>query len=528
MPQNFLACDRDQELLLPPNLRDWLPDDHFAWFVLDAVAEMDLDAFYTAYRADGHGRAAHEPRMMVALLLYAYARGERSSRAIERALHEDIAYRVIAANAAPDHATIARFRQRHEAALADLFGAVLALCAKAGIAQPTVLCVDSTKLNANASRDATRSYEQLAKEILEEAGQVDAQEDAKFGARRGDELPPELVSGEGRRAWLREAKRQLDEQRAKEAKPVPRSRPARVKDAKRRLEEELFTEQRANESYEAWRAGNRMRDGRRLGRHSPPAPYAPPAVPTGKVNVSDPDSTLVKSRQGFIQGYSAQAVVNEHQVVVGAELHATGTDFGQLGPMVDKALDELRRAGVEERPDVVLADAGYWHTEQIGAQHWRHDRPDSARLLEPQGQAARLGQGPLRVHAQGARNRPRPRSLRQTQSDDRAGLRADEVQPPDGPLPASRQVRLPLGMAADRGNPQPLEAPPARNRARGGLRAAAQRGFRRVSSPDVISYRCSSSDHAGFTRQPLTATGTSTASQLRPTRACLAPRRPAR
>jgi transposase len=367
MPQNFLACDREQELLLPPNLRDWLPEDHFAWFVLDAVEEMNLDAFYSAYRADGHGRAAHDPQMMVALLLYAYARGERSSRAIERALHEDIAYRVIAANSTPDHATIARFRQRHEAAVAELFGEVLALCAKAGIAQPTLLAVDSTKLHANASRDQTRTYEQLAKEILEQADAVDADEDERFGARRGDELPPELVSGEGRRAWLREAKRQLDDQRAEEARPIPKSRPARVKEAKRRLEEELFTEQRANESYEAWRAQGRMRNGRRIGRgHSEPKPYSPPDVPTGKVNVTDPDSALVKARSGFIQGYSAQAVVNEHQVVVTAELHSTGTDFGQLGPMVDKALDELGRAGVEERPDVVLADAGYWHTEQIG------------------------------------------------------------------------------------------------------------------------------------------------------------------
>ena len=368
MPQNFLACDRDQELLLPPNLRDWLPEDHFAWFVLDAVEEMKLNAFYDAYRADGHGRAAHDPQMMVALLLYAYARGERSSRAIERALHEDIAYRVIAAGQAPDHATIARFRQRHEAALAELFGEVLALCTKAGIARPTVLCVDSTKLHANASRDATRTYEQLAKEILEEADAVDAQEDEQFGDRRGDELPPELVSGEGRRAWLREAKRQLDEQRAKEAKPIPHSRRARVKEAKRRLEEELFTEQRANESYETWRAAGRMRNGRRIGRgHSEPKPYARPETPHGKVNVSDPDSTLVKARSGFIQGYSAQAIVNEHQVVITAELHSTGTDFGQLGPMVDKAVDELRRAGVEERPDVVLADSGYWHTEQMQA-----------------------------------------------------------------------------------------------------------------------------------------------------------------
>jgi transposase len=368
MPQNFLACDRDQELLLPPNLRDWLPEDHFGWFVLDAVEAMDLSAFYASYRADGHGRAAHEPRMMVALLLYAYARGERSSRQIERNLHDDVAYRVIAANATPDHATIARFRQRHEQAIAELFGEVLGLCAMAGIAQATVLCVDSTKLNANASRDATRTYEQLAKEILEEADATDQAEDEQFGERRGDELPLELRTGEGRRKWLADAKRQLDEERAKEAKPVPKSRPARVKEAKRRLEEELFTEQRANELYEAYRARGLMKDGRRLGRgHSEPKPYAPPETPSGKVNVSDPDSTLVKSRSGFIQGYSAQAVVNEHQVVVGAELHSTGTDFGQLGPMVDRALDELRRAGVEDSPDVVLADAGYWHTQQMEA-----------------------------------------------------------------------------------------------------------------------------------------------------------------
>src|SRR4051794_5807920 len=201
--------------------------------------------------------------MMVALLLYAYARGERSSRAIERALHEDVAYRVIAANQAPDHTTVARFRQRHEQALAGLFGEVLALCAKAGIATPGVLAVDSTKLHANASRDAARTYEQLAKEILEEAGQVDAEEDELFGERRGDELPPELATGEGRRAWLREAKRRLEEGRAQEAKPVPKSRPERVREAKRRLEEDLQVEQRANENYEAYRARGVMKDGRR-------------------------------------------------------------------------------------------------------------------------------------------------------------------------------------------------------------------------------------------------------------------------
>ncbi len=118
MSQTFIGCDRDQELLLPPSLREWLPEGHLAWFVLAAVEEMDLSGFYGAYRHDGHGRPAHEPAMMVALLLYAYAKGQRSSRVIERECVEDIAFRVIAANEVPDHTTIARFRQRHEVALA--------------------------------------------------------------------------------------------------------------------------------------------------------------------------------------------------------------------------------------------------------------------------------------------------------------------------------------------------------------------------------------------------------------------------
>jgi transposase len=146
MPQNFLTCDRDQPLLLPPDLREWLPEDHLAWFVIEAIEELDLGSFYAAYRQDGHGRAAHEPKMMLTLLAYAYAVGERSSRAIERRCREDVAFRVICANQVPDHATIARFRVRHEEALADLFGQVLGLCAEAGIVEVGVLAVDGTKV----------------------------------------------------------------------------------------------------------------------------------------------------------------------------------------------------------------------------------------------------------------------------------------------------------------------------------------------------------------------------------------------
>src|SRR3954451_12454311 len=168
MAQNFLPCDRDQEFLLPPSPREWLPEDHLAWFVMEAVDAFDLAPFYCDYRADGHGRAAHDPQMMVALLLYAYATGTRSSRAIERHLIDDVAFRVIAAGQCPDHATIARFRRRHEQALCGLFSDVLALCAKARLVRSATVAPDSTKLHAHASDQANMSYEQIAREILDE------------------------------------------------------------------------------------------------------------------------------------------------------------------------------------------------------------------------------------------------------------------------------------------------------------------------------------------------------------------------
>jgi transposase len=363
MAQNFIACDREQELLLPPSLREWLPEGHLAWFVIDAVAQLDLAAFYFAYRADGHGRAAHDPAMMVALLLYCYALGERSSRRIERRCVEDVASRVICANQVPDHTTIARFRQRHESALAELFGEVLALCAESGLVRVGVIAVDGTKLAANASPQATRDYEQIARQMLEEADAVDAEEDERFGEARGDELPPELSTAQGRRGWLREAKRRLDERRAQEARPIPRSRPERLREAKRRLEEEHQVECQANAAYEAYRARGVMKDGRRFGR--PPDPFQPPPAPTGKINLSDLDSRNVKTSRGWVQGYNAQVVTTEDQIVIAAEVTVDSPDFGHLGPLVAAARAELARAGVEQSPEVVLADAGYWHQVQM-------------------------------------------------------------------------------------------------------------------------------------------------------------------
>jgi transposase len=363
MAQNFIAVDRDQTFLMPPSLREWLPENHLAWYVLDVVTEMDLSAFYGRYRADGWGRPAYDPAMMVALLLYSYARGERSSRGIERECVEDVAYRVIASNLAPDHVTINRFRFEHQDSLAGLFGDVLTLCARAGMVRVGTVAVDGTRMAANASKDQTVDYEQLARKILQEAAEIDAAEDELYGDKRGDELPEQLTTGKGRQEWLREAKRQLETERAANPKPVPRARAPRLQEAKRRLQEELCAEQRANAAYEAWRMTARDTLGRGLG--APPTPYTPPELPAGTVNLTDPDSRIVQSRRGFMQGYTAQAVATTQQIVITADVIAGGNERQTLEPLLDKAHQELAEAGVTDPVISAVADAGFWNTEQI-------------------------------------------------------------------------------------------------------------------------------------------------------------------
>lgn len=222
MGQRFVACDREQSFLMPPDVREWLPANHLAWFVIDAVGEMDLAAFYAAYRGDGRSRPPYDPAMMVALLLYAYARGIPSSRVIERACVEDVAFRVIAAQQRPDHSTIARFVQTHQDALAGLFGEVLTLCARSGLAQVGVIAIDGTKVAANASRDENLDYEQVAPELVEHAIATDQAEDERSGEARGDELPPEFSTTAGRRGWLREAMQRLEAERSANPQPVAR------------------------------------------------------------------------------------------------------------------------------------------------------------------------------------------------------------------------------------------------------------------------------------------------------------------
>jgi transposase len=409
MPQNFIDCSREQAFLLPPSLRDWLPEDHLAWFVIEAVGRLDLSAFYAAYRADGHGRAAYEPSMVVSLVLYAYATDERSSRGIERRCRQDIAYRVITGNQVPDHATIARFIRRHQQLLAALFTSVLRLCARAGLVESGVVAVDGTKLTASASSDSNVDYERIAREIIAEAIAADEAKDEQYGDGRGDELPPELqteagrrawlarerfeledddqadarsdddpidgfdvdtIGPNGRRGWLREAHRQLEQQRWQAAGAIPRSRAERLRLAAHWLEDELAAECRGNRAYEALREDRRLHDKRRLG--GPTKPYIPPETPEGEVNVTDPDSRRMKGNRRYIQGYNAQAVVNEEQIVIAAEVSTNAADFSHLRPMLETALAELDQAGVTETPTVAVADAQYWneqHMDHVTAEH---------------------------------------------------------------------------------------------------------------------------------------------------------------
>jgi transposase len=341
--QNFIVCDREQPFLLPPDLRDWLPAGHLAWFVIDAVAALDLGAIYCDYRADGHGRPAHDPAMMVALVLYGYAVGIRSSRAIERRCHEDVAFRVLAGNLAPDHATIARFVKRHRSALGDLFTQVLAMCARAGLVSVGTVAIDGSKLAANAALGANRTYPAIRAEVermLDEGAATDAAEDELYGDARGDELPAEFADPASRRARLEHLARELE-----------------AEDAARRA---------AWEQTERERAEHRQRTGKNPpGR--PPNPPSADALTRAVRNTTDPDSRPMRLRGMPIQGYNAQVVANEQQVILAAELTNHATDLRQLAPMFDAATANLARAGIEDPIGTVLADTGYFSLTHIAA-----------------------------------------------------------------------------------------------------------------------------------------------------------------
>lgn len=350
---NFRPLDRDQNYLFPPSLKDWLPEGDLAWFIIDAVSQMELETFYARYRDDGWGNAAYEPSMMVSLLLYAYCLGERSSRRIERLCERDIGFRVIAANQVPDHSTIARFRKDNEQALAALFSEVLRLCAEAGLVKVGVVALDGTKMKANASLEANRTYGSIKEEVrrmLEEALAQDREEDRLYGTdRRGDELPEGLQDRDERLSRLKQAKERLEREASEEAA-------------------------RQTEKIEK-RAQEEKKTGRKKRGRKPKEPNDTPRA-KAKANITDPESRIMKTRMGYLQGYNAQAVVTRDQIIVGADVTQVENDVQQLRPMLEQTQEELSAAGVEEMPGVALADAGYWSESNLA-----QVEPDGPELL---------------------------------------------------------------------------------------------------------------------------------------------------
>jgi transposase len=353
MTNVFRPYTQDQPLLLPPDLREWLPEGDLALFISDVVDELDLSAIYRTYeRTDGRGQAAYHPALMVKLLLYGYCTGVASSRKIEQATYRDVAFRVLAADQHPDHDSLAAFRQRHLEALAGVFVQVLQLCQTAGLVKLGHVALDGTKVKANASKHKAMSYARMVQTearllqemqaLLAQAARVDATEDTAYGpSRRGDELPAELARRESRLAVIRTAKATLEA------------------DAKAAAEAQAVEAQ-------AKVAAREQREGSAKGRPvTVPDPEEAQPAPKAQRNFTDPDSRIMKdgATKGFEQAYNAQVVVDGHaQVIVACALTQEPTDVGQFLPLVAQI---ERNTG--QRPAAVLADAGYFSDDNVTA-----------------------------------------------------------------------------------------------------------------------------------------------------------------
>jgi len=340
--KTFRGYDQGQSFLLPPSLDDWLDEDDEARFVSEVVEDLlDLTPVYASY-ASGSGAPPYDPRMMLKLLLFAYATGVTSSRELERRCRRDVAFRWLSGNQAPDYRSLARFRRRHLGALPGLFLQVLRVCAGAGLVRLGRVALDGTKLAANASRHRAMSYDRIVPKIdqlqaevdalLAEAEAVDEAEDQQFGEdRRGDEVAPELARREGRLAKLRAAKDAIEADAAQKAGAAARKK--------------AETAGQSAEQADAAVAGA-------VGEAAP--------KPKAQRNFTDPEARMMKTNRGFDYAFNAQAVVDEaHQIVLTAEVTQQATDIQQFVPMIEQTTRNLDAAGIDHSPDAVLADAGY-------------------------------------------------------------------------------------------------------------------------------------------------------------------------
>ena len=354
--RTFRAYDPDQVLLMPPSLADWLPEDHLAHFVSELVDEvLDLGPFLASY-TEVRGYPPYDPRLMLKILLYGYTKGVRSSRRIEVCCQEDVAFRFLAGNCAPDYRSIARFRKRHLAALEGLFVQPLRLCQQAGMVTMGRVALDGTKVRANASRHKAMSYDRMVRaeqdladevaRMMADAQRIDEEEDARFGPdERGGDLSGEMARRESRLAKIRSAKDDLERHAREAAAAAAREKAAKTAQNGGDVDVEVLAEQAA-------------RDAR-------PAPKA-------QRNFTDPDARIMKTADGsFHYAYNAQAVVDEdNQVIIATDFAESGADCPALPQMLDQAI-----ANTGSTPGQTLADAGYFSAANVRAATTRRTDP---------------------------------------------------------------------------------------------------------------------------------------------------------
>jgi transposase len=376
--------DRDQLLMLPPSMRDWLPAGHLALLVEDVVAQMDTSALHGRGRRGGVGRAGYDPDMLLGLLVYGYAQAVHSSRKIEARCETDVAFRYLCAQDVPDHTVIARFRRGHAAALAGLLTEVLVVAVRLGMGRFGHLAIDGTKIAANASKDANRDVaglRKLAGSLVADSIAVDDAEDTEHGDRRGDELPPSVRDRSGRRQRIAEALAKAEA--AEQAADGPRrAAQARLAAAETRLVERVAQAQGADAAWQARRdADGICPPGRKAGpiQRRPPVARAAQAVekaqarlaavtdkPTraARANLTDPDSRLLPTRHGqWVQGFNSQLVVSDDYLVTAVAIHDNPNDAAAFVPLMHTATATVAtlaaRTGTDLSITLITADAGY-------------------------------------------------------------------------------------------------------------------------------------------------------------------------
>jgi transposase len=396
--KGYRRVDREQVFLLPPDMREWLPVEHRVWFVLDVVRALDTSAFHVRSRRGSVGRQGYDPDMLLAVLIYAYLVGVLSSRAMERACHTDVAFRVLCAQDVPDHSTLARFRQDHQDALAGLFEQVLLLCARAGMGSFGTVAIDGTKIQANASLGANRTkawLQEQVRQLLDQADRVDAAEQEAVGAEAvGDELDPGWRDPHGRQDRLRQA---LAEATAEDERQDAKARAPQVDKAQRRIDRAEQRLKRVRDTLTARAESERKRiaaGGQRY-RAVPVEQHCQlrqaeqkllaaranltraegvgrPGSSERVANLTDPQSRKMRSPHGFVQGYNAQLAVSGDGVILAATLTQSSPDTEQFLPMMqatEQAVARIRSATgrADATIGTIVADAGYASAANITA-----------------------------------------------------------------------------------------------------------------------------------------------------------------